>query len=40
MGQVDSIGMFARGLGPRRATIAIAVVGGVLLLIALITAVA
>jgi hypothetical protein len=39
MGQVDSIGAFARGLGPRRVKIALAVAGGVLLLIAVLIAV-
>lgn len=39
MGQVDSIGAFARGLGPRRTKIALAVIGGVALLVAVIAAV-
>ena len=34
MGQVDSIGSFTRGLGPRRVKILIGVAGGVLLLLA------
>ena len=40
MGQVDSVGMFARGLGPRRTKIAIGVVGGMMLLIAVLIALA
>src|SRR5262245_27412277 len=39
MGQVDSIGSFARGLGPRRTKIAIGVAGAIVLLVALIAAV-
>ena len=38
MGQVDSIGLFARGLGARRVKIALAVVAGVLLLFAVLAA--
>ncbi len=39
MGQVDSIGRFARGFGGRRTKIALAAVGGVLLLLAVLAAV-
>ena len=39
MGQVESIGRFARGLGPRRVRIGLAVGGAVLLLLALLTAI-
>ena len=39
MGQVDSIGLFARGLGARQVKIAIAAVAGVLLLLAVLAAV-
>jgi hypothetical protein len=38
MGQVDSIGSFARGLGARRVKIALATAGGVLLLFAVLAA--
>ncbi len=38
MGQVDSIGRFARGFGSRRTKIALAAVGGLLLLLAVLTA--
>ena len=40
MGQVDSMAAFARGLGPRRTKIALAVIGGVMLLVAVLIAVA
>ena len=39
MGQVDSVGAFARGLGPRRVKVALVVIGGILLLVAVIGAV-
>jgi hypothetical protein len=39
MGQADSIGLFARGLGARRAKILIGIVGVVLLAIAFLNAV-
>jgi hypothetical protein len=39
MGQVDSIGTFARGLGPRRIKIGLLTAGGVLLLLAVLAAV-
>ncbi len=38
MGEVESIGSFARGLGPRRATIMIFGTAGVLLLLAVLAA--
>ena len=38
MGQVDSIGSFARGLGARRVKIALVAAGGVLLLLAVLAA--
>ena len=40
MGEVDSMGTFALGLGPRRVKIALASIFGVLVLLALIAAVA
>ena len=39
MGQVDSVGAFARGIGPRRVKLALVVIGGILLLVAVIGAV-
>ena len=38
MGQVDSIGSFARGLGAHRTKIALGLAGGVLLLLAVLAA--
>lgn len=37
MGQVDSAGAFARGLGARRLRIVLAIGGGLMLLLALLT---
>ena len=39
MGQVDSIGSFARGLGKRRVKILIGIAGGVLVLLAFFSAI-
>lgn len=39
MGQVDSIGSFARGLGARRVKILIGIAGGVLVLLAFFSAI-
>jgi hypothetical protein len=39
MGQVDSVGAFARGLGARRLKLALGVGGGVVLLVAVLAAV-
>jgi len=40
MGEVDSMRMFARGLGPRRMKIAVGVIGGLMLLVAVLVALA
>lgn len=38
MGEVDSMRLFARGLGPRRMKIAIGVISGLVLLLAVLAA--